>query len=163
MSKIIKIENGQEVFQKKIENCINQVVGNENEIRIDYLTVYLVGKSGVGKSTLINEVLRLKKEDCAEEGIGQFITKETKPYVSDSMTFLRLVDSRGIELNKKYGPKQVKKDAEEFIKDQKETNDPNKFVQCICYCLTGDRFEDSEIELLDSLRLTYEESKIPKY
>lgn len=96
MSKIIKIENGQEVFQKKIENCINQVVGNENEIRIHYLTVYLVGKSAVGKSTLINEVLRLKKEDCAEKGIGQFITKETKPYVSDSMTFLRLVDSRGI-------------------------------------------------------------------
>ncbi len=104
--------------------------------------------------------MRLKKEDCAEEGIGQFITKETKPYESDSMPFLRLVDSRGIELNKKYGPKQMKKDAEEFIIGQKETNDPNKFVQCIWYCLTGDRFEDSEIELLNSLREAYEESKI---
>ena len=161
VKKLIEYENGKEVFQRKIENCINQIKNNENEIAIDYLTVYLVGKSGVGKSTLINEVLRLKKEDCAEEGIGQFITKETKPYKSDSMPFLRLVDSRGIELNKKYGPKQVKKDAEEFIIGQKETNDPNKFVQCIWYCLTGDRFEDSEIELLNSLREAYEESKIP--
>ena len=53
MSKIIKIENAQEVFQKKIEKCINKVGGNENENKIDYLTVCLVGKSCVGKSTLL--------------------------------------------------------------------------------------------------------------
>ena len=93
----------------------------------------LVGKSGVGKSTLINEILKIKK---AKEGTGQFVTVKYQAYSSDSIPFLRLVDTKGIELNINYGPYQVQSDAENFIRNQKATNDPNKFVQCFWYCLT---------------------------
>jgi len=61
----------------------------------------LVGKSGVGKSTLINGVLKLEKGEKAKTGTGQFITIKYEPYKSDSVPFLRLIDTRGIELNKK--------------------------------------------------------------
>ena len=155
---LIQRENGEKAFQEKIEISVEEIKKNENECRIDYLTIMLVGKSGVGKSTLINEILKIKK---AKEGTGQFVTVKYQAYGSDSIPFLRLVDTRGIELNINYGPYQVQKDAENFIRNQKATNDPNKFVQCIWYCLTGDRFEDSEIQLLNSLRATYGESRIP--
>ena len=151
-------ENGEKAFQEKIEISVEEIKKNENECRIDYLTIMLVGKSGVGKSTLINEILKIKK---AKEGTGQFVTVKYQAYGSDSIPFLRLVDTRGIELNINYGPYQVQSDAENFIRNQKATNDPNKFVQCIWYCLTGDIFEDSEIQLLNSLRATYGESRIP--
>ena len=51
---------------KKIEK-------NENSYKIEYLTVMLVGKSGVGKSTLINSVLKLNKNGRAKTGTGQFL------------------------------------------------------------------------------------------
>ena len=121
----------------------------------------LVGKSGVDKSTLINEVLKLRRGEQAEEGIGRFVTTKYHPYYSDSIPFLRLVDTRGIELNRNYGPINVQNDAEKFIQEQRNTNDHNNLVQCIWYCLTGDRFEDSEIQLLNYLRAAYGDSRIP--
>lgn len=159
--KLIREDNDEAAFQYKIEKFIKKIEKNENEFRIDYLTVMLVGKSGVGKSTLINQVLNLDEGKEAKEGAGKFVTVKYQAYKSDSIPFLRLVDTRGIELNKNYGPDQVKKDAEDFIIRQKATNDQNNFVQCIWYCLTGDRFEDSEITLPNSLRSAYEDSKIP--
>jgi len=120
----------------------------------------LVGKSGVDKSTLINGVLKLEKIEKANTGTGQFIAIKYEPYKSGSVQFLRLIDTRGIELNKNYRADQMNKDVENYIKKQKETNDSNNFVQCIWYCFTGNRFEEAEINILNSLRTYYRDSKI---
>ena len=39
-------------------------------------------------------------------------------------------------------------EAEDYIKKQYNSNNINNFVQCIWYCISGNRFEDAEIELL---------------
>ena len=161
VKEFIEKEDGESAFQYKIEECIKKIEKNPKDYEIKYLTVMLVGKSGVGKSTLINEVLKLEGNEKAQIGTGQFVTVKYQEYSSDSLEFLKLIDTRGIELNKNYGADEVKKEASRFIEERKETNDPNKFVQCIWYCITGNRFEEVEQNLLTSLRTTYGESKIP--
>ena len=161
VKEFIEKEDGESAFQYKIEECIKKIEKNPKDYEIKYLTVMLVGKSGVGKSTLINEVLKLEGNEKAQIGTGQFVTVKYQEYSSDSLEFLKLIDTRGIELNKNYGADEVKREASKFIEERKETNDPNKFVQCIWYCITGNRFEEVEQNLLTSLRTTYGESKIP--
>ena len=156
----IKNENAEAPFQSKIEQCIEKIKKDKHQYEIKYLTVMLVGKSGVGKSTLINSLLKLEKNK-AEVGTGNFQTTKLKAYQSKEVPFLRLVDTRGIELNVDYGAEAVKRDAENYINEQYKTNNPNNFIQCIWYCITGNRFEEVEIQLLNSLRLAYGENKIP--
>ena len=118
VSEFIETEKGEDAFQTKIEQCIEKIQKTKNDYQIKYLTVMLVGKSGVGKSTLINSVLQLEKGSKAKTGTGKFVTIKYTPYKNDSVPFLRLIDTRGIELNKNYGSEQVKEDAEEFIQRQ---------------------------------------------
>ena len=117
--------------------------------------------TGVGKSTLINEVHKQKGNKKAQTGTGQFFTVEYQEYESDTLEFLKLIDTRGIELNKNYGADEVQPEASKFIEARKKTNDPNKFVQCLWYCFTGNRFQEVEKNLLRSLRTTYGDCKIP--
>ena len=159
-SKLIDIEGGNNVYFNKIKKEISKINNDENQFEIKYLTVMLVGKSGVGKSTLINSLLKLEKNK-AEVGTGNFQTTKLKAYQSKEVPFLRLVDTRGIELNVDYGAEAVKRDAENFINAQTRQNNPNNFVHCIWYCITGNRFEQVEIDLLNSLRSSYVDNNIP--
>ena len=121
----------------------------------------LIGKSGVGKSTLINNILELTYDQMAKTGVGNFQTTEIKEYRSENVPFLRLVDTRGIEINKEHGVNEIQNEAEKYIKKQYNTNNINNFVQCIWYCITGNRLEDAEIELIRNLRKAYINNKIP--
>ena len=121
----------------------------------------ILGKSGVGKSTLINQFLKLKRGQRAQTGIGEFQTIDTKVYKNKTVPFIRLVDTRGIELNQGYGASDVKTEAEKYIKEKLQLGDMNNFVHCFWYCITGTRFEQAEIDLLNSLRATYKDNNIP--
>ena len=50
---------------------------------------------------------------------------------------------------------------ENYINEQNRKGEPNNLVQCIWYCITGTRFEEVEINLLNSLRKVYDNNKIP--
>ena len=158
---ILKTENGNNIYIQKIKYEINKIKNKSSKFQIKYLTVMLVGKSGVGKSTLINGLLKLSDKDKAETRAGNFVTTKIEAYQSKSVPFLRLVDTRGIELNVGFGAEEVKKETENYIKEQYKTFNPNNFVQCIWYCITGTRFEKAEIDLLNSLRNSYGEQQIP--
>jgi hypothetical protein len=47
--------------------------------------------------------------------------------------FLRLVDTRGIELNQGFGAEEIKTEAEKFIKSQLKLGDMNNFVLVLYY------------------------------
>ena len=134
---------------------------NREEFKINFLTIMLVGKSGVGKSTLINNLLKLDENERAETGTGNYITTNIKSYQSSYVPFLKLIDTRGIELNVGFGAEDVKKQAIEYINEQNRSNDSNNFVQCIWYCITGSRLEEAEIKLLNSLKSAYGENQLP--
>ena len=151
-------KNGQNTYKNKIKNEVSKISSNKDSFKIKNLTVMLVGKSGVGKSTLINNVLKIKE---AKTGTGSFQTIDIKAYYNEALPYIRLIDTRGIELNVKYGANAIMKDAQNYIKAQLSTNDINNFVHCIWYCITGDRFEQAEIDLLNALKHTYPDNKIP--
>ena len=147
VSQVINIEGANEIYMNKIYEEINEISQNKKLFEINYFTVMLIGKSGVGKSTLINSLLQLTEERKAKTGVGNFQTVDIKEYQNENVPFLRLVDTRGIEINKNFGVNQIQAEAEDYIKKQYNSNNINNFVQCIWYCISGNRFEDAEIEL----------------
>ena len=154
---LLNEENASQVYRNKIQNEISIIGNDKKSFQINYLTIMLLGKSGVGKTTLINKILGVN----APTGDGNFITTETTPYQSEKMPFLRLVDTRGIELSVNFGALQLEKEATKFIQRQLETTDINNFVHCIWYCITGKRFEAVEVKILKGIRDYYKGNKIP--
>jgi ABC-type glutathione transport system ATPase component len=88
VSALIYTENAIDVYSDKIKQEISKISKNKNEFEIQYLTVMLVGKSGVGKSTLINGIL---KGEYAKGGIGKFQTIKTESYQSKNLPIFRLL------------------------------------------------------------------------
>ena len=158
---IFNIEKAGEIYKEKVKKEIVNIERNEHIFEIKYLTVMIVGKSGVGKSTLINSLLKLQGKDRAKVGTGDFVTKNIDCFQSQEFPLFKLVDTRGIELNYNYGAEAVKKAASDFINKQIKKNNPDDFVHCIWYCITGNRFEQVEIDLLNSLRSAYDNNSIP--
>ena len=72
-----------------------------------------------------------------------------------------MIDTRGIEINKEFGIQFVKKEAENYINEKLKIGDPNNIVHCFLFTITGTRYEDMEIKLLQELRKIYKEKNIP--
>lgn len=161
VSDLIQTENGYSIYEKKVMKEIAKINDNKSLFKINYLSVILIGKSGVGKSALVNCLLKLKKGEQAKENTGDIGTVEIKGYQSDEVPFLRLIDTRGIELNYKYGAAEITEECKNYIQSQLHNNDMNKFIHCIWYCLTGTRFEKVEIDALNILKKSYVFSNIP--
>mgnify|MGYP002624701860 FL=1 len=160
--KILKEENCFDIYKDKVKNEIKKIKMDEKSFEINYLTIILIGKSGVGKSTLINSLLQFKGKKQIYNNVGGICTIDPiTPYQSDKMPFLRLVDTRGIELNLDFGADKITQICEKFIYQQKEAKDINNFVHCIWYCVTGNRFEDVEFESINRLKNAYKRSSIP--
>ena len=112
----------------------------------------IIGQVGTGKSTLINSLLKLKGRERAPEGYGRICTmKDTQIYKSKEVPYLRLIDTRGIELNEKFDVFAVGLRACEFIKNQLIQNNINDFVHCIWYCVSSYKFQSEEKRLINKL------------
>ena len=153
ISKIMEFEEISSIYKKKIEKEFLNIENDHNFCKIDYLSIILVGRSGVGKSTLINSML---KEDLAEEGAGDIVTTIQESYQNKIIPFLRFIDTRGIELKKKYGPNQILKNTNDLIEKEKKTVENNKqnfnnYIQCIWYCIKDSNIENKEIEVINNL------------
>ena len=119
----------------------------------------IVWKSDVGKSTLINNLLNLKGDKKAKHGVGYIQTTDIKDYRNEDFPLLGLIETRDIELNNNYGA-DAEKEVTKFTSDQINNTDPNNFAQCILYCITRNRFEQVEINLLIALSESYDNNHI---
>ena len=139
----------QEVYSSNLQNIKNEL-NNKNRI-------LLIGRSGVGKSTLINSIFDY---DIAETGIGRPITMYEKPkkYEYFSREELELFDTRGIELDPNYGIEKTSKMVEDFIKEQLIKKEP---INAIWYCITGNKIEDIELNLIKKLKSLYKDDSLP--
>ena len=158
ISKIIDSKQTSKIYKEKIKNEFKKIGDNINTFKIKYLSIIIIGKSGVGKSTLINCIL---KKNLAKEGLGKRITIKNASYQNEKIPFLRLIDTRGIEFKKEYGPKIILENALSYIQNQKnkENQDYNNYINCVWFCVKGNDIEEKEIEIINNLQK--EENNLP--
>lgn len=104
------------------------------------------GKSGVGKSTLINQVFG---KNVAATGIGKPVTEGAHLYVHDS-GFLGIYDTQGLEIG--VDGKKILKELKAYIKSNRKGH-LNHQIHVIWYCVraTGHRFESYEADFIREL------------
>src|SRR5689334_10685606 len=109
-------------------------------------TVLIAGRSGVGKSTLINAVFQ---GQLAETGHGRPVTREIREYTKPGLPIV-LIDSRGLELEQFT---ETLSQLEKLVEERKRDGDPNRHVHCAWVCISEDsrRVDDGEIRLVEML------------
>ena len=127
-----------------------------------HFNILLLGKTGIGKSTLINGIFNFKENEGAKTGEGKPITTEYDEYTSENRKGLRLIDSKGIEMGD-YNINTVFNSAKHLIETKAREGDPDKLINCIWYCFKSSslRFEPVEKEILSLLMNQYDDNKLP--
>lgn len=131
---------------------------NEKIKNLNTLNIIVAGKTGVGKSTLINAVF---KDELAETGMGRPVTTHMRK-ISKKDIPLAIYDTKGFELGKDV-QEDVKKEIFDTISNGLSSNDINDAIHCIWYCIntTSNRIEPEEIEWLRELSKENKKTQIP--
>ncbi|WP_440897465.1 YcjF family protein [Amphibacillus sp. Q70] len=105
--------------------------------------ILIAGKTGVGKSTLINSIFR---ENLAQTGTGMPVTQHLKKISKDSVP-VNLFDTKGLEL-KDIARKEIQSEIVAEIETREKTNDVKEQVHLMWYCISyeSERIEREEIE-----------------
>lgn len=119
---------------------------SEEAAKLGRFNLLVLGKTGVGKSTLINAIFG---ESVARTGIGQPVTTGSRLYVTESGN-LGLYDTRGFELGAT--SQEILAEVRGLI-DAKRTADASEHIHVAYYCVrAGDhRFESTEAEFVRNL------------
>lgn len=141
--------NTQEVAKKIIEKL------QKERSNLNRLNVMVLGKSGVGKSTLINNVFG---ESLAETGVGKPITQKMRKYEKENFP-ISIYDTPGFELGGTNAQKEILEEVNLVMKNGAKTGNISEAIHCIWYCVSSasHRFEDAEKDFVD--KFTSEASK----
>ncbi len=115
---------------------------------LKHVNLIIAGKSGVGKSTLINAAFR---ENLAQTGTGKPITKRIA-LIEKAGVPVRIYDTVGLELDRRVQKKSLK-DIKKLIAEARKSGDENEAIHCMWYCVAGngDRFEAVEKEFVSEV------------
>ena len=141
---------------KIAQEAINAIADKIKNLKT--LNIMVAGKTGVGKSTLINSVFR---EKLAETGMGKPVTDHMRKITKKEIP-LAIYDTRGFELGKEVQT-EVKKEVIDTISKGLATQDINKAIHCIWYCINtaSNRVESEEIEWLKELSKDNQITQVP--
>jgi uncharacterized protein (DUF697 family)/GTP-binding protein EngB required for normal cell division len=136
------IINTQELAEKlNIQELIEKVIEERGHVNI-----LIAGRSGVGKSTLINAVFGA---DIAKVGQGKPVTQNTEEITAEGNPFT-IFDTRGLEME---GYAETLRQLKEFVSERKRQTDANKHIHIAWLCIQEEnrRVEDAEIKLHEML------------
>lgn len=110
------------------------------------VNILVAGKTGVGKSTLINAVFR---GELARTGAGKPVTQTTQEYTRPGHP-LTIIDTRGLEVGD-YGRSRAELAA--LIRERAASADQDRHLHVAWLCIQDSvhRVEDAEIELCGML------------
>jgi GTPase SAR1 family protein len=168
LNKLIDISNkiifdSSFVVNKLAEKMLSKVKERiQNFHELDKFTILVLGKTGVGKTTLINSILN---QDQNGTTIGLPMTMENPQILHTNRELfptLDIWDSRGLELADEFSIEKSSSQVINFIKNGMKKEGDKKsmnFVHCIWYCVTGTRIEKTEIEYIKKLKNIYSSDK----
>jgi len=155
----IKNENTENIYKKKIIEEIKTIEDNDSNYSIEYLTILLIGRKGIGKTTLINYILNIKINNENDLIINS--SDENYTIYQIKNFHLKLIEFKSFGLSenpKKTG--QIIVDNIMKLVNLERTN-YNDFVHCIWFCISGPRLEYSEAEIIKKLKGVYKGNIMP--
>ena len=147
-----------------LKDKFKELKNDESFCKIDYITIIPFGKTGVGKSTLINALL---KEYLAPETNPKIGTIKPKAYSNEKVKFLKFIDTRGVELIKNYGNENIAKQILQIINDPNSLDffewfkkkNYNDNIQCLWYCVNDKKLDTEDETFIKTLEQG--QNKIP--
>ncbi|MGN4511475.1 MULTISPECIES: YcjF family protein [Bacillus cereus group] len=131
-----KEANFQDFWQEVNEGYKNLVKPN----------ILIAGKTGVGKSTLINAVFR---ENLVETGVGRPVTQHLREISKESVP-VNLFDTKGLELEE-MARDEVKNEILGEIEKRAESPNADEHIHLMWYCISHEsgRIEKEEIAWIE--------------
>lgn len=123
------------------------------------LNLMVLGKTGVGKSTLINTLFG---EERVKTGLGRPVTADIQRIPGDHLT---IYDTPGLELGGNNSMSNLLSQVVTVINKQVEEGTLEDAVHCILYCVStpSHRFEDNEAEFIKNLQAKIITHNIPVF
>ncbi|MDD6630032.1 MAG: 50S ribosome-binding GTPase [Faecalibacterium sp.] len=131
----------------------------ENYSSLTTLNVVVIGKTGVGKSTLINSVFG---ENVAEVGLGRPVTQSIRKLEKEG-TPLAIYDTPGLELQGDHSAENLLEQVTNLINEGIQSEDVNQAIHCIWYCINtaSSRVEPTEMNFLRKLGENTKRCNVP--